>query len=121
MGVKMKMPQIAQRIRAEAKKTHKWELGSGGRDQERMLEAWAEMRPRMLTALKIQGVEKDLARLLEERAMEQMAGSLARQLSPTDAQEQAERDWYLIEPEEGPTETELEAVLDRVEMGGLQQ
>lgn len=118
----MSMQEIARRIRAEAQKTHKWEIGLGSQDQERILASWVQMRPRMLAALRKQGVDKLLARLLEERALEQMAGQLALQLSPTDAQEESEKDWYLIEEEErGRPEVDLAAILDRIEAGGRQQ
>jgi len=118
----MTMQEIARRIRAEARKEHKWELGIGGRDQERMLEAWKTMRPRMLTALRKQGVDKLLARLLEERALEEMASQMGVYLPPTDAQGQAEQKWYLIEPEEDESpEEQLDAVLRMIEAGGNQQ
>lgn len=117
----MTMQEIAQRIRAEAKKEHKWELGIGGRDQEMMLAAWETMRPKMLAALRKQGVEKLLARLLEERAMEEMSAQMGVYLPPTDAQEQSEQNWYLMEPEEGTPEEDLEALLQMIEAGGRQQ
>ncbi len=117
----MDMQTIANRIRAEAKKDHKYELGVGGRDQIRMLAKWAEFRPRMLAALKKQGVEKLLARLLDERAMEDWGEKLERRAAPpNDLMEQAERTWHLIEEEEpGPVEDDLDAVVHRVEMGGM--
>lgn len=117
----MTMQEIAQRIRAEAKKEHKWELGIGGRDQEMMLAAWETMRPKMLAALRKQGVEKLLARLLEERAMEEMSAQMGVYLPPTDAQEQSEQNWYLMEPEEGTPEEDLEALLQMIEAGGKQE
>ena len=106
----MKTPKtqqgLASWIRKEAAATTEWELGEGGRDQEMMLDYWKANRPKMLAQLKAQNLHKSLARVLEQKAMAQVAsqhGTMPR----TDSVEQAEKEWYLMEPETEDSQTEI--------------
>ena len=116
------MKSIANRIKKEAEKEHRYELGIGGRAQTRLLEKWKEMRPEMLKYLKKQGVEKLLAKILEERAMEELGEKMRRdQGNDSDNLLEAMKIWYLIRPEERPVTVELDSLLNRAEKMGMVQ
>ena len=107
-----KLPTLTAWINRESDQAN-W-VGIGGRDQEMMLAYWEANRPKMFKLLKSHNLHRKFAQIREEKAMQQLDRTM-RQMPSTDAQEQAERDWYLMEPEEPESdpETELLGVIHR--------
>lgn len=71
----------------------------GSPREKALLKHWATHRPRMLAALHAQGIAAALAHVLEDRAYKALRENLKAGMPPTDAREQAERDWLIQEPE----------------------
>ena len=112
-----KLPTVKEWLEKELEDPE-W-VGQGGRDQEMMLEFWKEHRPKMYRALKQANLHKMLAQYLENREMEQFH-RMRQQMPPTDAREQAQRDWYLMEEEAPDTSPEqAEAELEQLALRNL--
>lgn len=75
----------------------KWPLGD---ERERdLLAHWAISRPQMMARLEAMKVAPQLAHVLLDRVYHTMQQYLRAGMGPTDATEQAERDWLMLEPE----------------------
>lgn len=81
----------------------------GGPTQKRMLAYWKQNRPEMWERLLRMGIAKELAHVLDEKCEETIRKNLKAGMYLTDAREQAEQDWLLLEPEneEEPESEEL--------------
>jgi len=115
---------IKKALAAEAAKEHLDELGEGGRDQTMMIRFWKEYRPRLFSLLEEMGITATFARICEERAQEEGSDNHHRRgMGPWDGQEQAQRNWYLMDEEEELDEPHevLECVLKRASRMGYRQ
>ena len=78
----------------------------GGETQRQMLESWKLYRPKMWAQLNRLGIAKELAHVLDEKCQESIRKNLAGGMYSTDAREEAEKDWLLLEPEESELQGE---------------
>lgn len=62
--------------------------------------AWRVLRPQMWARLQEQGIADDLALVLQVAMWDAFDQYEKAGMPPTDAREQAEREWLLMEPEE---------------------
>lgn len=67
--------------------------------RQQILAGWQHYRPAMLGSLKAMGVETMLADVIQSRMWEADERNRKAGMPPTDALEQAERDWLMFEPE----------------------
>ena len=89
--MRRELAKEAQRIKDEE--------GKGDLERQReMMAFWTEHRPKMVRRLGPQALE-DLAVVLTYRMHEAVDANLEAGMYATDAREQAERDWLLMEPE----------------------
>jgi hypothetical protein len=80
-----------------AKLAELWPMGSPlERD---LLASWANNRPQMMAQLEEHKVAPQLAHVLIDRMIQAEREYLRSGMGPTDATEQAERDWLMLEPE----------------------
>ena len=95
-------PQFLHWVKSEAQRLR--DEGEGGlvQQQARMLRFWEEYRPQMWARLQQAGpnVAKDLAVVLDHLAAGSAWQYLQAGLPPSDAREQANLEWLLMEPEE---------------------
>ncbi|NJO34031.1 MAG: hypothetical protein HC869_13710, partial [Rhodospirillales bacterium] len=84
-------------LRESAALEEMWPKGSPA--ENRVLEAWKTRRPKMLAEL---GEEcaAALAHVLVDRKLKSQSAYERAGMSPTDAAEQAEQEWLLLEPED---------------------
>lgn len=94
------LPTVAQWVNQEAARLKKegWEPGTP-RERD-LLKWWSQHRPRMLAALREQGIAEKLAMVLERLCYRAEREYIRAGWPPTDAQETAEREWLIKEPEE---------------------
>lgn len=76
--------------------------------QTRMLKFWELYRPEMFNRLQQWGIAKQLAQVLDHKADQAFQQNLDAGMYRTDAQEQAEQDWFLLEPEAEDQPEELD-------------
>jgi len=67
--------------------------------QDKMLKTWARLRPKMMLRLRLQGIAKDLAVVLQAAMWDAVDRYEKAGMPPTDARETAEREWLMLEPE----------------------
>lgn len=90
-------------VRRESKAlAEDWPMGS--RDEKKLLESWGTQRPQMLADLRRLGVAEELAHVLRNREGEAVRELLKARMGPTDAREQAAREWLMLEPEKPDAE-----------------
>lgn len=87
-------------VRKESRRLSQKTGAPGGPMQSRMLEYWELYRPLMWARLQKMGIAKELAHVLDEKCEEAIRKNLAAGMYSTDAREEAEKDWLLLEPEE---------------------
>lgn len=75
-----------------------WPMGSI--NERKLIEYWRTNRPKMVAGLEQHGAIEKLAHVLESRRAAAVREYIKAGMSPTDAREQAEKDWLLREPEE---------------------
>ncbi len=68
-------------------------------EQKRMIQFWKEYCPKMYQELESQGIVKEFARYLDNKALDQ-AMKMECVMPPIDALEQAQRDWFIYTPED---------------------
>jgi len=66
----------------------------------RILKAWEALRPVMWRRLKMAGTAEDLALVVQVAMWDAVEQYERSGMPPTDAREQAEREWLMMEPEE---------------------
>jgi hypothetical protein len=80
-----------------AKLAELWPMGDK-REQE-LLAHWRIYRPQMMARLEAMKVAPQLAHVLLDREYQAFQQNLRAGMPPTDATEQAEQDWLMLEPE----------------------
>ena len=105
------MKPFAQWIEEEVSKESKYSVPFDSPAQSMMLEFWRIHRPIMYRALKKKNLHRKLAKVLEQKALEQIKHE-GGNMPYYDRREQAERDWYLMEPEEPNEYPKGECLLD---------
>ena len=107
----MTLAEMAQQKRQSDKKSKAWVLKEstrlsddvmpmGSPTQRQMLKFWKLYRPKMWMQLNRLVIAKELAHVLDEKYQEAIDKNLAAGMYVTDAREEAEKDWLLLEPEE---------------------
>jgi hypothetical protein len=74
-----------------------WPMGS--KVELDLLAHWRIHRPQMMAQLEAHKVAEKLAHVLLNRMYHAMKANLRAGMGPTDATEQAEQDWLMLEPE----------------------
>jgi hypothetical protein len=72
-----------------------WPMGS--LLESRVLKTWEQNRPNMMRALRRWGAAEPLAHVLVNRFVEAEKTNIKAGLPPTDAREEAEKDWLMME------------------------
>lgn len=90
----------ATRIRRRAQEIRDQEIGFVVPLDRRIKAAWEVLRPKMWARLVKQDLVDDLALVLQTAMWEADARYLKAGMPPTDAREQAEREWLMLEPED---------------------
>lgn len=80
-----------------------WPLGS--RAEKELIQHWRRVRPQMVARLQETGALAALAHVLNHKMIEALQRNRAAGMPPTDAREEAEKDWLLMEPEAEDEET----------------
>jgi hypothetical protein len=91
--------QVARWAKTESQKlqeTHRM----GSPLETEVIETWKRVRPRMVRDLEKHQAVKPLAHVLVDRMLKAWTANEKAGLPPTDAREEAEKDWLLLEPEE---------------------
>lgn len=70
--------------------------------RQQMLRSWEVSRPEMYARLKKQGVLEQTADVLQSKMWEAEKVYQEAGMARTDATEQAEREWLMLDPETGP-------------------
>ena len=92
-------PEFIQWVNREVAKLHRQGWFQGSPRETRLLARWRQVRPRMYAALQKAGIAERLATVLEAKHMEAWKEYTRAGMPPTDAEEQAEREWLITEPE----------------------
>lgn len=82
----------------------------GGKLERDLLAHWAIHRPQMMARLETLKVAVPLAHVLVDRMLKATTANLQAGMGPTDATEQAERDWLMMEPESEDQPLDLPAL-----------
>ena len=93
-------------VTKESRRLSDYVMPMGGPTQSQMLEFWKLHRPKMWVQLNRLGIAKELAHVLDEKCQEAIRKNLAAGMYSTDAREEAEKDWLLLEPEESELQEE---------------
>jgi hypothetical protein len=72
----------------------------GGQDEKDLLAHWKTHRPKMYRRLKQMGIAKELAHVLINLHDDALQQNLNAGMPPTDAREQSEKAWLILEPED---------------------
>lgn len=97
--------EVARWALTESKKLQETDpMGSPLETQ--LLETWEAKRPKMVARLAKYGALEALAHVLVDRFLRSETANLEVGLPPTDATEQAGRDWLMSEPEDEEAEDE---------------
>jgi hypothetical protein len=107
--------KFAHWVKTESKRLEWHILPMGGPVQERMLKFWKLYRPMMWASLEKQGITKELAHVLDAKSDEAYNLNLKAGMYRTDAQEEAEKDWLLMEAEPGEDNEPLEEKEERLQ------
>jgi len=93
-------------VKTTARKIRKTEGRGAIQQQAYMLAYWQEYRPRMWANLKKLGAHaaEDYALVLNTRMWDSAKVYERAGMPPTDARQEAEKEWLLLEPEEEETE-----------------
>ena len=113
----MTLAEMAQQKRQSDTKFKAWVLKEsrrladdvmpmGSPTQRQMLGFWKLHRPKMWAQLNRLGITRELAHVLDEKCQETIDKNLAAGMYSTDAREEAEKDWLLLEPEESELQEE---------------
>jgi hypothetical protein len=89
-------PQLARWIKQESSRIA-LEFPRGGEVEERLVDNWKALRPKMVESLG--PLTPLLAHVLMDKMLNARRANVEAGMPPTDAREQAERDWLLMEPE----------------------
>ena len=90
----------AVRIRRRAQEIRDQEIGFTVPLDKQIKATWRINRPKMWARLVKQGLVDDLALVLQTAMWDAMDRYLKAGMPPTDAREQAEMEWLMLEPEE---------------------
>lgn len=109
----------AARIRRRAQEIRDQEIGFTVPLDRQIKKAWEVLRPKMWARLVKQGLVDDLALVLQTAMWEADARYLKAGMSPTDAREQAEREWLMLEPEdeEDPADNPWSELTEAINQG----
>lgn len=77
-------------------------LAPGSPRETDLLRHWSQVRPKMLHRLDAAGMAEKLAFVLDQKRWEARQQYIAAGMPPPDAEEQATREWCLMEPEDEP-------------------
>lgn len=72
---------------------------AGGQAEQKLIDHWTRHSPEMVKELKAASVLEEMAHVLHWRAMDAEAMYLKSGMAPTDAREQAEAEWLLMDPD----------------------
>lgn len=100
------MDLSATQIRMRAKEIRDQEIGFSVPLDKQIKRAWEINRPRMWSRLVTQGLVNDLALVLQTAMWEASDRYLKAGMPPTDAREQAEMEWLMLEPEDESPEND---------------
>jgi hypothetical protein len=71
----------------------------GGQAERNLMSHWRLNRPQMVARLERLGILQELAHVLENLRAQTVREYLDSGMGPTDAREQADQDWLLLDPE----------------------
>lgn len=77
-------------------------LVPGSPREKEILKSWQLNRPRMLHQLRAQGIAEKMAFVLDQKQNQARKQYLQAGMPPTDAEEQATKDWLMLGPETEP-------------------
>ena len=108
----------AARIQRRAQEIRDQEIGFTVPLDKQIKRAWEVLRPKMWARLMEQGLVDDLALVLQTAMWDAMDQYLKAGMPPTDAREQAEREWLMLEPEdETPIEDPWAELTEAINQG----
>lgn len=83
----------------------------GSKMERDLIRHWRQNSPRMVKRLEAQKALAAAAHVLVDRALEAATDYKRAGMAPTDAREQAEREWLLKEPESDPSRLPLDPIM----------
>ncbi len=92
-------PSTVEWINREAAKLEERGFIPGSPREDDLLRHWQIHRPKMLSELMAAGLAEKFAMVLLEKQYQSMREYLQAGMPPTDAREEADREWLLMEPE----------------------
>ena len=104
-------PSVVDWINQEVAKERREGFTPGSPRETEILTFWRTHRPKMYAALMEQGLATKLAFVLDMKRYQEMVRYLKAGMPPTDAEEQARKEWLLMEAE---NESHKPPLLDQI-------